>query len=172
MPLAIRQIEDPVLRETAKPIPLAEITEPWVKKLVADMSAALVVCVDGVALAAPQIGQSWRVFVVGERAFPTDNKDRIWPGDLVFINPTVIRRSRKKVELPEGCLSVRNQYGLIKRHERVSVEAYDLDGRKFVRHASGLLAQVFQHETEHLDGILFTDQARDLHEVEPDKNHA
>ena len=90
----------------------------------------------------------------------------------MFINPIIVRRSRKQIELLEGCLSVRNQYGTIKRHERVSVAAYDLAGRKFVRHASGLLAQIFQHEVEHLDGVLFTDRAWDIHEVESNQNHA
>jgi len=171
MPLLIRQEPDPVLREIAKPVPVVDLSSSWVKKLIVDMSAALAVCVDGVALAAPQIGESWRIFIVGERAFPTDNKSRIWPGDLVFINPAIIRRSRKQVEVVEGCLSVRNQYGTIKRHERVSVIAYDLAGRKFARHASGLLAQVFQHEIEHLDGVLFIDRAWDLHEVKPNQDH-
>ncbi len=172
MLLLIRQKEDPVLRRIAKPVPIADLPVSWIKKLTTDMSAALAVCADGVALAAPQIGESWRIFVVGARAFPTGDKTKLWPGDLVFINPTITRRSQKQVELAEGCLSVRNQYGTTKRHERVSVAAHDLAGRKFVHHASGLLAQVFQHEIEHLDGILFTDRARDLHEVEPNQNHA
>ena len=171
MPLLIRQKENPALRQIAKPVPIADLPAAWVKKLIDDMSTALAVCVDGVALAAPQIGESWRIFIIGERAFPDGDKTKTWPGDLVFINPTIIRRSRKQVELAEGCLSVRNQYGTTKRHERVSVAAYDLAGRKFVRHGSGLLAQVFQHEIEHLDGVLFTDRAWDLHEVGPNQNH-
>ena len=171
MPLLIRQENDPALREIAKPVPAADLGRPWVKKLVNEMSAALAACADGVALAAPQIGESWRIFIIGERAFPKRDGSKPWPSDLVFINPKIIRQSRRQAELTEGCLSVRNRYGMIKRCQRVSVEAYDLAGRKFVRHASGLLAQVFQHEIEHLDGVLFIDQAWDLHDVELNQDH-
>lgn len=170
MSLPIIQEPAAILRGIAKPVPVVDATSLWVKKLTAEMSDALAACVDGVALAAPQINQPWRVFVVGERALLKRGDTKPWPGDLVFINPKIIRQSRRQAEFLEGCLSVRNKYGTIKRHERVSVEAYDLAGLKFVRHASGLLAQVFQHEIEHLDGTLFIDRAWDIHEVEPDQN--
>ena len=160
MSLPIKQATDPLLRQIAKPIPLAAVRAPWLKKLVSEMSATLAACADGVALAAPQVGESWRLFIIGERAVPKN---------LVFINPVITRRARRKTELTEGCLSVRHHYGTTTRHERVSVEAYDQNGRKFAHHASGLLAQIFQHEIEHLDGILFIDHARDLHQVEPNE---
>lgn len=165
MTLPVKQVNDPILRQIAKAIPLKDLSAPWLEKIIRGMSATLAGCVDGVALAAPQIGELWRLFIVGERAFPKRDSAKPWSGDLVFINPVITRQSRRKVDLTEGCLSVRHRYGTTRRHERVSVEAYDQFGRKFVRHASGLLAQVFQHEIEHLDGILFIDQARDLHDV-------
>ena len=161
----IRQVKDPVLRQIAKVVPLEDLSAPWLKKIIGEMSATLAQCVDGVALAAPQIGELWRLFIVGERAFSKRDTIKPWSGDLVFINPVIVRQSRRQVNLTEGCLSVRNLYGTTRRHERVSVEAYDQLGHKFVHHASGLLAQVFQHEIEHLDGILFIDQAQDLHEI-------
>ena len=171
MTLPVRQVEDPVLRQIAQAIPLEDLTAPWLEKIIKEMSVTLAGCVDGVALAAPQIGELWRLFIVGERAFPNRNTAKPWPGDLVFINPVIVRQSRRQVDLTESCLSVRNYYGTTKRHERVSVEAYDQLSHKFFRHASGFLAQVFQHEIQHLDGVLFIDQARDLHEVEPETNH-
>ena len=167
MPLPVRQNQDPVLRQLAKPVPIEDRLAPWLDKMIGEMSATLTACPDGVALAAPQIGESWRVFIVGERAFLKRDASQPWTGDLVFINPVITRRSRRKIEFTEGCLSIRSRYGTTKRHERVSVAAYDLAGRKFTRHASGLMAQVFQHEIEHLDGILFIDHAWDLHDVEP-----
>ena len=171
MSLPIKQKQDPVLRELTKPVPIQDLPTSWLDKLLNEMSLTLAECSDGVALAAPQIGELWRVFIVGKRAFPKRDTSKPWPGDLVFINPVIIRQSRRKTELTEGCLSVLNCYGTTKRHERVSVVAYDQRGQKLIRHASGLLAQVFQHEIDHLNGILFTDHARDLHDVEPGLNH-
>ena len=165
LPVIIKQEPDLLLRQIAKMVPLTDCGAPWLKKLVSGMSTTLAACPDGVALAAPQIGESWRLFIVGERAFPKRDTAPHWDHDLVFINPVITRRSRRQAELTEGCLSVRHRYGTTVRPERVSVEAYDQNGHKFVRHASGLLAQVFQHEIEHLDGIIFIDHARNLHEV-------
>lgn len=167
MPLPVRQNQDPVLRQVAMSVPIQDLPATWLDKLIGEMSATLKACPDGVALAAPQIGESWRVFIVGERAFPKRNPSEPWSGDLVFINPTITRRSRRQTDLTEGCLSVRNRYGTTKRHDRVSVTAFNRVGQKLIRHASGLMAQVCQHEIEHLDGILFIDHARNLHQVEP-----
>ncbi|HEY4476898.1 MAG TPA: peptide deformylase [Candidatus Paceibacterota bacterium] len=169
--LTIRQKEDPVLRQLAKPVPTIDFDSTWLSKLVGDMSTTLAACQDGVALAAPQIGESWRVFIIGERAFPQRDTKKPWSENLVFINPIITRRSRRQLEVLEGCLSVASCYGTIKRHERVSVAALDLHGDKFTRHASGLLAQIFQHEIEHLDGILFIDQAWNLHDVDHGQGH-
>ncbi len=161
-----------VLRQLAKAVPLADITAPTFVKLVAKMKKVLASAHDGVALAAPQIGGSWQIFVVSPKAFEEENLDIKAPkNELVFINPVITRNSRSKREMVEGCLSVRGIYGTTKRHERVSVEAYDETGRKFVRHASGLMAQIFQHEIDHLKGILFIDTAKGLHEVVDDHDH-
>lgn len=167
----VRQTPDRILRNLAKPVLPADFEAVWLRELVENMSLTLEACIEGVALAAPQIGESRRIFIVGRRAFPDRDAEKPWPGDLVFINPVIVRRSRRQIEVVEGCLSIANRYGTLKRRERVSVEAFDLLGRKFTRHASGLLAQIFQHEIEHLDGRLFIDQARDLHYVEPDRHH-
>jgi peptide deformylase len=87
--------------------------------------------------------------------------------DLVFINPVISKLSREKHEVPEGCLSVRWLYGKTIRSKKVTVTAYDENGKKFIRGASGLLAQIFQHETDHLKGILFIDYAKDIKEELP-----
>ncbi|MBI3019746.1 MAG: peptide deformylase [Parcubacteria group bacterium] len=87
--------------------------------------------------------------------------------DIVFINPEITRRSRKKITMDEGCLSVRWWYGGVERAEKATVHAYDENGTRFTRGASGLLAQIFQHETDHLDGVLFIDKASNLHEELP-----
>ena len=82
--------------------------------------------------------------------------------DMVFINPEITKLSRKKIWLPEGCLSVRWLYGEVSRADKTTIRAYDENGKLFIRGASGLLAQIFQHETDHLNGVLFTDTARNI----------
>ena len=70
--------------------------------------------------------------------------------------------------MDEGCLSVRWWYGGVERAEKTTIHAYDESGARFTRGASGLLAQIFQHETDHLDGVLFTDKAKGLREELPE----
>ena len=140
------------------------------------MSQALKEQDDGVAIAAPQIGYALRIFVVSGKIFHKDfarfDKDTKIPEaeipkDLVFINPKISKLSRDKEWVPEGCLSVRWLYGKTYRSKKATITAYDENGKKFTRGASGLLAQIFQHETDHLNGILFIDHARDVKEELP-----
>ncbi len=175
--LLIVQNGDPVLREKAKEVPIPEIKSARIQKILKDMVVALESQDDGVALAAPQIGISLRIFIVSNIAVEvpaelherTEMKDRRAhkkkSGYLTFINPTVMKLSREKEILDEGCLSVRPLYGKIKRSKKATVRAYDEKGRLFERGASGLLAQIFQHETDHLDGVLFIDKAKNLRKL-------
>ena len=173
----IVQKENKVLREQAKEIPVKEITTPKIKKILKEMSLALNSQDDGVALAAPQIGYSLPIFIVSGKIFHKDfirgeyelkkiDKKEI-PKDLIFINPKISKLSREKVWVPEGCLSVRWLYGNTFRSKKATVTAYDENGKKFTRGASGLLAQIFQHETDHLKGVLFIDHAKDIREELP-----
>jgi peptide deformylase len=173
----IVQKNNPVLREKAKEILVKDIKTLKIKKVLKEMSSALGSQNDGVALAAPQIGYSLSIFVVsgkifhknfisGEGVLEKIPKKEI-PKDLVFINPKISKLSREKEWLPEGCLSVRWLYGNTLRSKKATVTAYDENGKKFTRGASGLLAQIFQHETDHLSGVLFTDKAKDIKEELP-----
>src|SRR6185295_15811219 len=103
----------------------------------------------------------------GERLVDDVMEVKIKEKDLVFINPKISKLSRDKEWVPEGCLSVRWLYGRTYRSKKATVTAYDENGKKFVRGASGLLAQIFQHETDHLNGILFIDHAVDIKEELP-----
>jgi peptide deformylase len=165
--IKIVQQENKVLREVASEVSASEFGTPELTHLTEKMSAALAREDDGVALAAPQIGVSKRIFVVAKKIFE-DNPPK---EDLVFINPVITASSRSKKVLEEGCLSVRWFYGEVKRAEKVTLEAHNLEGRKFVRHASGLLAQIFQHEVDHLNGTLFIDKAKNLQEIKPEDLH-
>ena len=161
------------LREKAKEVPVAEITSKKIQKVLLDMKKALLSQDDGVAIAAPQIGESLRIFIVSGRAFDIesgeyeDNKSKPIAPDLVFINPSLTKLSRDKENMDEGCLSVRYLYGKVKRSKKASIEAYNENGKKIKRGASGLLAQIFQHETDHLDGVLFIDKAKDVVDLPP-----
>ena len=124
---------------------------------------------DGVAIAAPQIGESLRIFVVSGKELK--NADKNYKGSedyLVFINPEIIKTSKEKQEVEEGCLSIRWKYGKVKRAKKVTLRAYDENGKVLERGASGLLSQIFQHEIDHLDGILFVDHATDIKDIPPE----
>jgi peptide deformylase len=102
---------------------------------------------DGIGVAAPQIGVLKRIIIV-----KTAN------GAEAFINPKIISSSIRRVESEEGCLSVPGVYGIVKRHASVKVKAYDKDGKKIKFKTGGLQSIIFQHEIDHLDGILFIDK--------------
>ncbi|MEK7650552.1 MAG: peptide deformylase [Patescibacteria group bacterium] len=165
----IVQKDAAVLRQIAKAVTRPEFNSPALKTLLRDMSASLAQEPDGIALAAPQIGVSKRVFIVSHKISGENNEKTEVRPDLVFINPVITKLSKKKKLLEEGCLSVRPIYGEVARAEKASVEAYDETGQKFTRHGSGLLAQIFQHEIDHLNGILFIDKAENLHEILPEE---
>lgn len=159
------------MRHKAKPIAKADFGSKTLKALVAKMTKALEKERFGVAIAAPQVGASVRLFVVAGRAFDEESgsesdiekeKAKSKTPAKAFINPELLRVSRKKKEMSEGCLSVRGKYGKVVRHEKASVKAYDETGKQFIYHGSGLLAHIFQHEIDHLDGILYIDKATKL----------
>ena len=152
--------DHPVLHEIAEEVSVEDITSSKVQKVIKDMQQVLLDCPRGVAIAAPQIGVPLRIFVVHDTtADKSDDEHRV--PDMVAINPRIIKTSKKKEEMEEGCLSVPNKYGKTYRHSNVTLRAYDESGNEFERGAGGLLAHIFQHETDHLDGILYVDHAHD-----------
>ena len=152
----------PVLRQIAQPVDSSEFNSNDLKKTLQNMSDTLDATPDGVAIAAPQIGISQRIFVVSHKIFDWGEEE---PYNIEFINPVITKKSKRVKTMDEGCLSVRNYFGQTKRAEKVTVEAYNYFGQKFNYNGSGLLAQIFQHETDHLDGILFSDHAKNVHEI-------
>ncbi len=165
----------PVLREVAKPVPEELFGTAELVRIITDMERALDPELEGVALAAPQIGIPYRIFVVRkDRTIVPPPMDEaktttpLPPENQVFINPEIVKTSRRRAKVDEGCLSVRGIYGTTSRHERVTVRARNLDGSRFERGGGGLMAQIFEHEIDHLNGILFIDHAEHLVEI----NHA
>lgn len=166
--------ESPVLRQVAKPVPKEMLGTPQLADILARMSTSLRAAHNGVAIAAPQIGEPWRIFMVS--GFVLQNKQRNTEDpDRAFINPVIVRQSKKKVAYEgEGCLSVVGTYGTTERSMKATVRALDEKGKKFERGGTDLLAVIFQHEIDHLDGILFIDHATDLHKAKdtPDAHAA
>lgn len=160
-----------VLREIAAEVPYEEITSPKIQKVLSDMKEALEGERDGAAIAAPQIGVPLRIFIVSKRVLRKNEED-MEAKDMVCINPVLSRLSRKKEPKDEGCLSVRGYYGHVPRANRATIEAYNEYGKRFTRGASELLAQAFQHEMDHLDGILFIDKATEVWETKPEEEKA
>ena len=164
----------PVLREIAQPVPEGLFGTSELAQLITNMEEALDKELEGVALAAPQIDVSYRLFIVRkDRTLPLKKKVGNafpippTPEIEVYINPEIVKTSRKRTKTDEGCLSVRGIYGITNRHERVTIKARRPDGTHFERGAGGLLAQIFEHEIDHLNGILFIDHAKNLIHVSP-----
>lgn len=152
----------PALHAIAEEITPEEFADGTVKKIVADLRQAIKTYdVDGyaaVAIAAPQIGVSKRVFLIEDQSDGKD-KERDRLPTIIAVNPRFTKVSRKMQEMGEGCLSLPDTYGIVARHKNVTIEAQDENGDTFTRGAGGLLAQIMQHEYDHLDGILFPDRA-------------
>jgi len=148
----------PALHSIAEEVTVEELAGGLVSKLVKDLKTALKTYdVDGfvaVAIAAPQIGITKRVFIIEDQS-----NDRDSLPSFVAVNPKIVKTSKKTHVVGEGCLSIPEYYGSVKRHTNVTLRALDEHGNVFERGAGGLLAQIIQHENDHLDGILFTDRA-------------
>lgn len=169
--MGIRQIvtvPNPVLREKAKRV--KSIT-PEVQRLIEDMIETMH-SAPGVGLAAPQVGVSLRVIVV-EYLEPSDDpesdpKANSKPAKLyALINPEIARHSGDLEAGNEGCLSIPGWLGEVERFSWTTVKGLDRHGRPFKLKARGWLARVFQHEIDHLDGVLFIDRATRKWPLEP-----
>ncbi len=159
-PRPILTAENPILRKKSK-----KVTQfgDGLRALVDDMFASLR-AVGGLGLAAPQIGVLQRVFIVDMPAEVDDEGKEIAPAkSYVVVNPEIVKMEGLE-EMEEGCLSVPGYRGLVKRATRVTLRGQDLRGKPVRYRAEDLLAQAFQHELDHLNGILYLD-----HLESPDK---
>lgn len=163
------QEENKVLRETAENVADAKSAE--IKALIGKMAEAMFKEPDGIGIAAPQIGESLRIFLVAGEVVSSTSEELRQKGKvedrnyLVFINPVFKKVSAKKSKDVEGCLSVRGIYGEVTRPAKLTIEYFDEYGKKHSRGASGLFARVLQHEMDHLEGTLFIDKAKNIHKV-------
>lgn len=120
----------------------------------------------GVGLAAPQIGESLRLVVV---EYSEDEDENVRPKKYVLVNPDIIKSSEEMVTDIEGCLSLPGLAGRVERHEAVTIKAKNRFGKPLKIEAEGWLARIFQHEIDHLDGVLYIDRAEEVFEPTPEE---
>lgn len=152
--LPLTHLPHPILRKKAALVDVARITTPAFQRLLRDMEKTMHL-ENGVGLAAPQVGISEQFFVM---ATPD--------GPVAFINPRITRYGGKKEE-HEGCLSIPGVWGDVYRATEVDVVALDRNGQEVKITAKGLAAHILQHETDHLNGILYIDRAHRVDKPKP-----
>lgn len=173
--------EGKVLRDIAKPVPAELFGTPELEDILAKMSAAMRATPTGVAIAAPQIGISLRIFVV--RGYILKGKSRKEKSDeipdVAFINPEFIQESEETEVMDEGCLSCVGYNVEIKRSTQSSVRATNENGEEFELNSDApehgdnaeLISEIFQHEIDHLNGTLCIDNAEQVYQTIAGKLH-
>ena len=156
--LKVARLGHPVLRQVAEPVDPASLARPEVQGFIDDLIESMYEH-DGTGLAAPQVHVSSRIVV-----YQVDGPE---PGAqevplTVLVNPVVTLATDEREEDWEGCLSLPDLRGRVKRATRVEVEALDRDGNGLKFTARGFHARVIQHETDHLDGVLYVDRMDDM----------
>jgi peptide deformylase len=162
--LKVARMGHPVLRARARAIDPAEIRSPAIQRLIDDMFETMREY-QGVGLAAPQVHESVRLFVAGFAGAPDDDEEDDDDEDehvplMALINPEIAAVPGDVVEDWEGCLSIPEIRGRVPRAKQVTVRAFDRRGKRIEIKASGFTARVIQHETDHLDGVLFFDRMK------------
>ena len=160
--LKVARMGHPVLRAKARPLSASDIRSPEIQRLIDDMFDTMHEY-QGVGLAAPQVHESLRIFVAGfspnhDEDEDDDDRDNRDVPQMALINPEITPVGREQVEDWEGCLSIPDIRGRVPRHRQISVKAYDRQGKRIDLKVSGFTARVIQHETDHLDGVLFFDR--------------
>jgi peptide deformylase len=165
--LKVAHMGHPVLRARAKPLDPADIKSPRIQQLIDDLFETMLEY-QGVGLAAPQVHESLRVFVAGfaPRADEDgpgheedDEEDERVPL-MALVNPEIAIVGNDTADDWEGCLSIPDIRGRVTRAREIKVKAYDRRGRRIEINARGFTARVIQHETDHLDGVLFFDRMK------------
>jgi peptide deformylase len=154
------QVGNPIIRKKSKKV--TDVKSAQNKKIIRNLVDSMRHH-DLVGMAAPQIGQNFRIFVteIRETKFRKKDKKSDVDGLRVFVNPKIVSFSDTEVTIWEGCGSVAesNLFGKVTRPESLVIEALNEKEIKFTLEAKGLLARVIQHEMDHIDGIVFTDKA-------------
>ncbi|MCL5017224.1 MAG: peptide deformylase [Patescibacteria group bacterium] len=146
--------QEKFLRRKAAEFDFNEHSKKEIRELIKNMRIEMAKAI-GVGLSANQLGMDMRLFIA-----KVDNKQ------YSIFNPVITKLSKETIVMEEGCLSVPEIYGEVDRPEKITIEGFDANGKKIKIKAWGLLARVFQHETDHLNGVLFIDKAKRLRKYE------
>jgi peptide deformylase len=161
--LPITRFGNPLLRQRARRLSDEEILSAGIQKLIENMRHTLVEKKYGVGIAAPQVGKSVALSVIGVK--PTPNRPELEPFDTVLINPEVVETFGEPVEAWEGCVSCGTDddilFAKLPRYERLKVRWIDEYAKSREELIGGFVAQIIQHETDHLNGVLFVDRVTD-----------
>ncbi len=165
--LQVAQIGHPILRKIAKPE--VNISDKSIQDLI-DSLISTVNDVNGVGIAAPQVYESKQIFIMASHPNPRyPNAPKMKP--TAIINPKIISHSQNIVKDWEGCLSVPGIRGLIPRFKSIKVEYFDRKGKKTNKSFLDFVARIFQHEYDHLNGILFVDRLESSKDIISDKEY-
>ena len=158
--LEVSQVGNPILRQIAQPID--RFDEP-VQTLIDNLMATLLQS-NGVGIAAPQVAVSCRVVIIASRPNPRyPNAPEMEP--TVMINPRIVSASEEKVKDWEGCLSVPGIRGLVPRYQAIAIEYCDRQGKLQQQHLTDFVARIFQHELDHLNGLVFLDRLETTQDI-------
>ena len=161
MTSTIAQIDEPILRSQARAID--NVLEPQIVNLI-DSLIDTAIANKGVGIAAPQISQPYRLFIVASH--PNDRYPHApTMPPTAMVNPRILHHDREIVKDWEGCLSVPNVRGLVPRYQTIEVEYTTRQGETKHEILTGFIARIFQHELDHLDGILFTDRVKNSEDL-------
>lgn len=159
--LEIAQLGNPVLRQKAQAI--ENITSPHIQTLI-DNLLATVNKSNGVGIASPQVSESYRLLIVASRPNPR-YPDAPTMEPTAMINPRIISHSDEKVKGWEGCLSIPGIRGLVPRYQAIEIEYIDRDGNLQRQELTDFVARIFQHEYDHLEGMVFLDRVESTQEL-------
>ncbi len=149
-----------ILKKKTVPLDIAALKRPAIKKLMQEMRA-IMKSSEGVGLSANQVGLDLKFFIA---EVPSEKGKRSkW---YSILNPEIVKVSSEANVAEEGCLSIPGMYGPVERKKKITVSGFDVNGRRIKLKAWGFLARVFQHEIDHLNGILISDRAEKLYPIQ------
>lgn len=163
----IAQLGDPVIRKKATPV--VNVKSDKIQVLIADLIATANDN-DGVGIAAPQVYQSLQIFIVASHPTPRYPKAPMMK-PLVVINPEITKKSKEKILDWEGCLSIPGIRAKVPRCKQTEVSFTTFTGKKVTRSFSGFISRIFQHEYDHLEGIVFLDRVTNTHDIITEKEY-